>query len=97
MKRGVKKKDYEKLSDSNIQQTVALLESGTQFTKKEACQKLNIAYNTTRLNNIIAEYKDKIAFQEKRRSQNRGKPATAYEITEASSNVSKSRACISNS
>ena len=83
MKRGVKKKDYEKLSDSNIQQTVALLESGTQFTKKEACQKLNIAYNTTRLNNIIAEYKDKIAFQEKRRSQNRGKPATAYEITEA--------------
>lgn len=83
MRRGVKKKEYEKLSDSNIQQTVALLESGTQFTKKEACQKLNISYNTTRLNNIIAEYKDKIEFHEKRRSQNRGKPATAYEITEA--------------
>jgi hypothetical protein len=83
MKRGVKKKDYEKLSDVNIRETMELLESGKPFTKKEACQKLNISYNTTRLNNIIAEYKDKVSFQEKRRSQNRGKPATAYEIAEA--------------
>ena len=83
MRRGIKKKDYEKLSDSNIQETIKLLESGTPFTKKEACQKLNISYNTTRLNNIISEYKDKLAFVEKRKSQNRGKPATAYEITEA--------------
>jgi len=60
-----------------------LLESGTPFTKKEACLKLNISYNTARLNNIIVEYKDKIEFQDKRRSQNKGKRATAYEITEA--------------
>jgi len=83
MKRGVKRKDHERLSETNIQETIEFLESGKLSTKKEACQKLNIAYNTTRLNNIIAEYKDKVAFQEKRRSQNRGKPATAYEITEA--------------
>ena len=83
MRRGIKKKDYEKLSDSNIQETIKLLESGTPFTKKEACQKLNIAYNTTRLNNILAEHRERIDFREKRKSQNRGKPATPYEITES--------------
>tara|TARA_R110002051_G_scaffold319844_1_gene404338 strand:+ start:247 stop:957 length:711 start_codon:yes stop_codon:yes gene_type:complete len=83
MKRGIKKKDYERLTDSNIQEVLTLLESGTPFTKKEACLKLNIAYNTTRLNNIIAEFKDKLEFQEKRRSHNRGKPATPQEISEA--------------
>jgi len=81
MLRAVKKKEHEKLSDANIQETMTLL-SGTQFTKKEACLKLNISYNTTRLSNIIAEFVDKKEFQEKRRSQNRGKPATASEISE---------------
>ena len=81
MIRAVKKKEYEKLSDTNIQETMVLL-SGTQFTKKEACLKLNIAYNTTRLSNIIAEFVDKKQFQERRRSQNRGKPANASEISE---------------
>lgn len=83
MKRGIKKKDYERLTDSNIQEVLTLLESGTPFTKKEACLKLNIAYNTTRLNNIIAEFKEKLEFQEKRRSHNRGKPATPQETSEA--------------
>tara|TARA_Y100000758_G_scaffold293032_1_gene248774 strand:+ start:138 stop:863 length:726 start_codon:yes stop_codon:yes gene_type:complete len=82
MRRSVKKKDYEKLSDTNIQETLELLESGTPFTKKEACLKLNISYNTSRLKNILADYQDKIDFREKRKSQNRGKPAAPYEITE---------------
>jgi len=82
MRRGIKRKDYEKLSEKNIQETIELLESGKPFTKKEACLKLNIAYNTTRLNNILADYQDTVDFREKRKSQNRGKPATSYEITE---------------
>ena len=82
MRRGIKRKDYEKLSEKNIQETIGLLESGKPFTKKEACLKLNIAYNTTRLNNILADYQDNIDFREKRKSQNRGKSATPYEITE---------------
>ena len=82
MRRGIKRKDYEKLSEKNIQETVELLESGKPFTKKEACLKLNIAYNTTRLNNILADHQDKVDFREKRKSQNRGKPATSYEITD---------------
>jgi hypothetical protein len=82
VRRGIKRKDYEKLSEKNIQETIELLESGKPFTKKEACLKLNIAYNTTRLNNILADYQDTVDFREKRKSQNRGKPATSYEITE---------------
>ena len=83
MRRGIKRKDHEKLSERNIQETIELLGSGKPFTKKEACQKLNIAYNTTRLNNILAEHQERIDFREKRKSQNRGKPATSYEITES--------------
>ena len=80
MRRGIKKKDYEKLSDSNIQETIKLLESWTQFTKKEACQKLNIAYNTTRLQRIIDEHLERVSFVAKRKAQNKGKPATQDEI-----------------
>jgi len=83
VRRGIKRKDHENLSERNIQETIELLGSGKPFTKKEACQKLNIAYNTTRLNNILAEHQERIDFREKRKSQNRGKPATSYEITES--------------
>ena len=83
MIRGIKKKDHEKLSSVNIRETIELLESGTPFTKKEACLKLNIAYNTARLGNIIADYNERIAFTERRKSQNKGKRATSYEIVEA--------------
>ena len=83
MRRGIKKREHEKLSDTNVREVIELLESGKPFTKKEACQKLNITYNTSRLSNIITEFKDKQAFYEKRRSQNRGRPATPNEINES--------------
>ena len=83
MRRGITKKAHENLSDSNIQEVIDLLDSGAQFTKKEACQKLNISYNTTRLQRIIDEYLEKVSFVAKRKAQNKGKPATSYEITEA--------------
>lgn len=82
MVRRIKKKSYEKLSSSNIQHVISLLEpvEGSPITKKEACDILNISYNTARLNKIIEDHKDQQAFVAKRKSQNRGKAATKAEI-----------------
>ena len=52
MKRGTKKKSYENLTDSNIKNVISLLEAEKPITKKEACDILNISYNTTRLNKL---------------------------------------------
>ena len=60
--------------------------SGTEtkaITKKEACEILNISYNTKRLDNIIVEFKEREEYDKTRRSQNRGKPAQKHEIQEA--------------
>ena len=81
-KRGVKKKDYERLDDATVGRVVLLLESGELKTKKAACEFLNISYNTKRLGNIIDEYNDKIAFTKKRRAANRGQPFSNIEIQE---------------
>ena len=54
----IKKKSYEKLSDSNIKYVVGLLSGDSPITKKEACNILNISYNTTRLNAILESYQD---------------------------------------
>jgi hypothetical protein len=82
--RGVKKKEHENLTEANIAKVIRLLQPTSAeekpITKKEACDILNIAYNTTRLDRIIDEYLEKKAYTEKRRSQNRGKGATKAEI-----------------
>ena len=83
MRRGVKKKEYEKLSDSNIQKVCDLLSGEKPITKKEACSILNIKYNTTRLQRIIDEYLQKKENIEKRKSANRGRPASELEIRQA--------------
>lgn len=51
-------------------------------TKKEACEILNIAYNTTRLNRIIKEYQDRQDAIKRRFKQNKGKPLSEVEIGE---------------
>lgn len=83
----VKKKDYENLSSSNIQKVITLLNPVTDgmkpITKKEACEVLNISYNTARLQRIIDDYEDKISYIETRKRQNRGKAASNVEIGEA--------------
>jgi len=50
------------------------------ITKKEACEILNIAYNTQRLNKIIDDFLETRKFREKRRAQNKGRPASDVEI-----------------
>ena len=80
----VKKKEYEKLSDANIKHVISLLEpeEGKPITKKDACEILNISYNTTRLGKIIQEFKDKQEYIAKRKAENRGKPASKHEIAQ---------------
>lgn len=76
----IKSKSYEKLSDTNIENVVSLLEQDNPITKKEACNILNIRYNTTRLAKIIEEWKDTQDFRQRRKAQNKGKMATKDEI-----------------
>ena len=79
-RRGVKKKDFERLDDATIARVVSLLEQEKPITKKAACEILNISYNTTRLNRIIEEYNDKIIFTKKRKAVMRGKPFSDIEL-----------------
>lgn len=82
----VKKKSYENLSNQNIEKVIALLNPSSSekpITKKEACDILNIAYNTTRLNKIIEDYEDRKAYVKKRKQSLRGRPASREEIAEA--------------
>ncbi len=86
MRKTVKKKDYENLSNQNIEKVISLLNPSSSekpITKKEACDILNIAYNTTRLNKIIEDYEERKAYVKKRKKDLRGRPASAAEIAEA--------------
>ena len=76
----MKKKSHEKLTDTNVQHVLELLKDDNPITKKEACSILNISYNTTRLTNIIDEYLERLDYKNKRKAQNKGKPAREDEI-----------------
>lgn len=76
------KNEDERLDDIHMDRVISMLEpkEGKPCTKKDACQVLGIAYNTTRLASLIEKYKDKQAYEAKRRGELRGKPATTEEI-----------------
>lgn len=78
----IKKKEHEKLSDANIARVISLLEQEKPITKKQACEILNISYNTVRLSNIIEGYKSKKDNERKQRDKKKGKPASKEEIAE---------------
>lgn len=80
MQRKVKKLEHEKLSEINIHLVISLLEAEKPITKKDACEVLNIKYNTARLAKIIEEHKDLLNHRKIRKQQNRGKPASDLEI-----------------
>ena len=79
----VRKKSHEKLDDANIQRVLDYLRQDKPITKKEACAMLNISYNTTRLNSIMVDFEETLEFRAKRKSQNRGRKATDYEIKQS--------------
>lgn len=87
MRKQIKKKEHEQLSSSNIQKVIGLLNpqdaSVKPITKKDACEILNISYNTTRLTQIIQNHLDQKEYVSKRKAQNRGKAASNSEICEA--------------
>jgi len=78
----IKKKKHEKLDDTNIKRVIAALTSKNPITKKEACEMLNISYNTTRLSKIIEGFKEDQEYRKIRMSKNRGKPASKHELKE---------------
>lgn len=107
MKRGIKHKEGENLSPSTIEKVIGLLNGEPPISKKEACQILNIAYNTTRLSRIIDEYEKQKEQRKQRRIARRLVPLSAGDkstiiegylagepITELSETVAKSAAVV---
>lgn len=87
MSKRVKVKDHENLSSSNIRKVISLLNPSSDssekpISKKEACEILNISYNTTRLEKIIEGHIEREAYTKKRREQKRGTAASKDEIKE---------------
>lgn len=76
----VKKKDHENLSDNNIRKVITLLSSSPAITKKQACEILNIAYNTTRLNRIIEAFEEQQDLAKRMKAKKRGQPASKDEM-----------------
>jgi len=76
--------EEELMTDANIAKVIRLLEPSEPdvkpITKKDACQILGMAYNTTRLGTIIEQYKARQEKAARRRAELRGKPATQDEI-----------------
>lgn len=78
-----KTNDEEKLDSATIERVIKLLEpsdGSKPITKKDACAILNIAYNTTRLTSIIDKYKERKLYDQQKRAEKRGKPATPAEV-----------------
>lgn len=73
--------ELEKMTDANIAKVIRLLEpqDGKPITKKDACQMLGMAYNTTRLASIIEEFKQKQQRVAEQKAKLRGKPITDSE------------------
>lgn len=76
--------ETELMTPANISRVIRLLEPQEEgvkpITKKDACQILGMAYNTTRLGTIIDEFKKSQARDAQRRAELRGKPASREDI-----------------
>jgi len=72
------------MTEANISKVIRLLEPAEEgvkpITKKDACQILGMAYNTTRLATIIEDFRNKQARNAERRAALRGKPATKDDL-----------------
>ena len=79
------KDESERLTSERLLRVIDLLEPSEEgvkaISKKEACEFLGISYNTTRLANIIADFKEKIATDKARREERKGKPPSDVEIS----------------
>ena len=78
--RGIRTKKSEKLDDTNLERVRDALISDNPITKKDACEMLNISYNTTRLNKILADFDETMQYRAVRKSQLKGTKATDAEV-----------------
>ena len=78
------KEESELLTDEKLEKAIDMLETNSTdrkpSSKKEVCTYLGISYNTTRLDSIIREFKDKKANILARRKEKAGKPASKEEV-----------------
>jgi len=76
--------EEELMTEANIIRVIKLLEPTEEgvkpITKKDACQILGMAYNTTRLGTIIEDFKKQQARIAERKAALRGKPATKEDV-----------------
>jgi len=70
----IRKKAGENLTEQSIERVITFLEQEKPITKKEACEILNISYNTTRLAKIIDEHKAAIKQKVELRKKFKNKP-----------------------
>jgi len=70
----IRVKQGEDLSASNIANVAKLLSAEKPITKKEACERLGISYNTSRLNRIIEDHHEEVERDKRLRKKLRGKP-----------------------
>ena len=75
-------RDHERLDDDNMKLVISKLEAENPITKKQACDLLNIAYNTKRLGTLITGYKDRIATRKRLFAKNRGAVWSEFDLKE---------------
>jgi len=75
--------EQERMTDTNLQKVIGLLEpkdaNTKPITKKEACAILGMNYNTSRLDTLLEQFKERQRRDGERRAALRGKPATQQE------------------
>jgi hypothetical protein len=85
--------EVEKMTPQNIERVIELLDpklpDQKPITKKDACQILGMSYNTTRLAQVLEDYKQKKQREKDNRDKKRGKPADLSEIKFAVSDYLK--------
>ncbi len=83
MKKPIKENKGEKLSPDNVERVISLLnpvDGSKPITKTNACQVLNIKYNTARLDRIISDHIEKRENDKRRRDAVKGKPLEDHDI-----------------
>jgi hypothetical protein len=76
----IRQKKQERLEEDNLNRVQEALANSTPITKKEACEMLNISYNTTRLSRIMEDHSETLRYRATRKSQLKGTKATDLEI-----------------
>lgn len=78
------KQENDKLTDANFEIVAEMLSPSDPlvkgWTKKDCCAFLGIAYNTARLEKLIADYQGKLQYDKECRSKKKGTAATSEEI-----------------